>query len=302
MLKFDSSWRYDSPGAVPMGVVRAFSEFISKLVPPHNSHPTLEHFKQYFARAAGADYHPSSSQSWAQTDLDEHMERAAANAPLFIEAFYSACDDLPDDYPVPDVARINRVLAEHRAGYEIRPPRLIATENHVPVAVPERTPSLDEQARALLTDCVNKADQFLHQSEGRLAVSEFLFLLESLSTIFRDDATVTGGYFNEIVKDMKKGCRGKPQEEILNWMLRLHDHLSSPTKGGVRHGIDLKDGIAIQLHEARLYCNLLRSYITFLIEQHESASRAGAARSLSGPVPGAPRRDGGSAPPWGTRK
>jgi len=41
----------------------------------------------------------------------------------------------------------------------------------------------------------------------------------------------------------------------------------------VRHGIDLKAGIAVQLHEARPYCNLLRSYITFLIEQHEITTR-----------------------------
>lgn len=27
--------------------------------------------------------------------------------------------------------------------------------------------------------------------------------------------------------------------------------------------------IAIQTHEARLYCNLIRSYITFMIEEHE---------------------------------
>lgn len=151
-----------------MGVVRAFSEFISKIAPPNDRHSFLEHFKQYFARAAGADYHPSSSQSWAQTDLDQHMERAAANAPLFIEAFYSACADLhPDEYPVPDVARINRVLAEHRAGYEIRPPRLIATVDYAPIAVPERTPTFDEQARAMIDDCLNKAEQFLREGEGR---------------------------------------------------------------------------------------------------------------------------------------
>jgi hypothetical protein len=69
VLKFDPEWQYDSPGAVPIGVVRAFSEFISKLVPPHNCHPTLEHFKQYFARA---DYQRSTNASWAQTDLDGH--------------------------------------------------------------------------------------------------------------------------------------------------------------------------------------------------------------------------------------
>lgn len=49
----------------------------------------------------------------------------------------------------------------------------------------------------------------------------------------------------------------------------LHGYLSSPTGGGVRHGTDLKEGIAIQPHEARLYCNLARSYLSFLLEEHD---------------------------------
>jgi hypothetical protein len=61
---------------------------------------------------------------------------------------------------------------------------------------------------------------------------------------------------------------------ILNWMTTLHGYLSSPTGGGVRHGVDLKSGIAIQAHEARLYCNLIRSYITYMIEEHERRTRA----------------------------
>lgn len=274
-LQFDSRWWYDSPGPVPRGVVNAFLELISRIAPPNDNHSTLEHFKQHFARAAGVGYQQSSGVNWARTDLNNYMEQAKANAPLFIDAFYSACEALgPTDYRVPDVAHINRVLAENRAGYEIRPPHLIATADHIPVAVPEQTPSFDEQARAIIDDCLNKADQFLSQGEARLAVSEILFLLETVSTAFRDDRTIQGKYFNLIVKDMKKHGHGTAQAQILDWMMKLHGYLSSPTGGGVRHGIDLKDGIAVQLHEARLYCNLLRSYIVFLIEQHELTSRA----------------------------
>jgi hypothetical protein len=60
----------------------------------------------------------SSSASWAESDLDSYMSDAAANAPLFIEAFYDACETLHHtrpDYAVPDVALINRVLANHNA-------------------------------------------------------------------------------------------------------------------------------------------------------------------------------------------
>lgn len=36
------------------------------------------------------------------------------------------------------------------------------------------------------------------------------------------------------------------------------------TGGGVRHGVDLREGVALQINEARLYCNLIRSYILSL--------------------------------------
>jgi len=44
--------------------------------------------------------------------------------PLFIEAFYDACESLQRahaDYAVPDVAMINRVLSTQNAGYQIHP-------------------------------------------------------------------------------------------------------------------------------------------------------------------------------------
>lgn len=59
------------------------------------------------------------------------MEKAGRNAPLFIEAFYDAANSLPDQFPafssiaIPDAARINRILFEREAGYEIAPARLV---------------------------------------------------------------------------------------------------------------------------------------------------------------------------------
>ena len=48
-------------------------------------------------------------------------------------------------------------------------------------------------------------------------------------------------------------------------MMNLRGFLSSPTGGGIRHGLDLTDGKSIQINEARLHCNLNRSYVTYLI-------------------------------------
>ena len=64
----------------------------------------------------------SSSASWAETDLHSDMQDAAKNAPLFIEAFYEACESLRlgnTQLGLPDLPRINRVLHENQAGYEI---------------------------------------------------------------------------------------------------------------------------------------------------------------------------------------
>ena len=86
------------------------------------------------------------------------------------------------------------------------------------------------------------------------------------------NGTIEGKYFNKIVGELRADPNAGHRKPILEWVMALHGFLSSPTGGGVRHGVDLKDGVAIQLNEARLYCNLIRSYITYLIEEHECLS------------------------------
>ena len=51
--------------------------------------------------------------------------------------------------------------------------------------------------------------------------------------------------------------------------MSLHGYLSSPTGGGVRHGVDLNEVRELGISEARLYCNLIRSYLTFLMDEHD---------------------------------
>jgi hypothetical protein len=205
------------------------------------------------------------------------MGEAASNAPLFINAFYTACERLQQQTPemaLPDAARINRVLADAGAGYQIDPPNLIATRVHIPISVPEQAPSLDIQAQALIDQALKASERALSDGNGRQAVQEVLWLLETISTAFRSpqvlDGSIQGSYFNKIIGELRQRGRGH-QEQILQWMMTLHGYLSSPTGGGVRHGVDVREGIA--LDEARLYCNLIRSYLTFLIAEHDRLSR-----------------------------
>ena len=154
MLNFDGRWRFELPAAVPMVVRHKFSEFVGRIASQGERWNILEHFKYYFAAAAGLTSHRSSSPSWADSDLDSYMERASDNGPLFIEAFYDACAALREEQPqlgIPDVEMMNRVLRESDAGYEIKPPNLIfLTGPSEPIAVAERSASLDEQAQELI--------------------------------------------------------------------------------------------------------------------------------------------------------
>ena len=284
MLQLEKSWRFTSPGPVPREVVNAFYEFIERIAQQGESKRIVESFKAAFSGGGGGW---SSSLSWAWSDLNETMSRAAENAPLFIEAFWDTCSELEaDGLVVPDTALINRVLGEHGAGFELQPPRLIPVCEFAPVAVPQPTPSLAAQANTLIMGSLDAADRLLAEGQGRRAVQELLWLLETISTAFRglsaSDSSVQGKYFNKIVNEMRAQGKGTAQEHILTWMMTLHGFLSSPTGGGVRHGTDLQAGIAIQPHEARLYCNLIRSYLTYLIQEHErQAGRSGSLVTLA---------------------
>jgi hypothetical protein len=64
-------------------------------------------------------------------------------------------------------------------------------------------------------------------------------------------------------------------EQVLKWITGLHGYLSSPTGGGIRHGADLKAGVVVDEAEAKLYCNLVRSYVGYLLAEHAKMSRRG---------------------------
>jgi hypothetical protein len=275
MLNFNGSWRFDSPGEVPQQVITVFSDLIGRVASQGPRQSILEHFKSYFAGAGGSTSSWSSSESWAESDLYAYMRHSAENAPLFIEAFYDGCESLRathPEYAIPDVNRINRVLAESDVGYYIQPLNFLSRNPQMPVVVPERMPSLTEQAIQLIHKSLSDSEQLLAQGMNRQAVQEILWLLETVSTAFQGldvgAGTVQGKYFNKIADDLRKHQKGKTLEQVLAWMTSLHGYLSSPTGGGVRHGVDLKAGIALHADEARLFCNLIRSYIRYLVAEH----------------------------------
>jgi hypothetical protein len=96
MLQFEASWRFTSPSPVPQGAVDAFHTFIERIGSQGDGWRIAERFKSFFGAAS-----QSSSESWAWSDLLDSMNGAAANAPLFIEAFYDGLHSMREGYTTP---------------------------------------------------------------------------------------------------------------------------------------------------------------------------------------------------------
>jgi len=287
MLRFNNAWRFTTPGSIPQEVVNEFYRLTGKIATQGPRQSILEHFKSYFAGAAGSTSSWSSSESWADSDLQTYMNEAAGNSPLFIEAFYDACEGLSrahPEYALPDLAMINRILAECNAGYQIHPPDLIAQNPASVIEVAAKPLSLDQQAQELIQQSLKQSEQLLAEGRDRQAVQEILWLLETVSTAFQGLSTaggsIQGKYFNKIAEDLRRHHKGKILDQVLTWVAALHGYLSSPTGGGVRHGTDLKAAIVIQPNEARLFCNLIRSYISYLMAEHSRLSESDHERSF----------------------
>lgn len=275
MLQFDGAFRYQSPGEMPRQVVWAVSsEIVTRIASQADAQTIYEAFKARFASAAGRQYNRSSSASWAASDLEDYMSDAASNAALFVDALHSALEDIRHQHPnigLPDWAYVNAILAP--SGYAIDPPNLIVGASRTAIPVPHKIPSLGEQANARIQQSLEESDRLLGNGKHRLAVQEILWLLETVSTAFQgaqhDDGTVTGKYFNKIVGDLKRLNKGRVLGEVTGWMEKLHGYLSSPSGGAVRHGAVLTDTYEISEGEAELFCNLTRSYITYLLHEHK---------------------------------
>lgn len=266
--------RRSSSEVLPPKVVSEFDNLIGRIAAQGERRDLLEYFKGYFCGAIGAAHYWSSNESWAYTDLLKYMEEAARNPTLFIEAFYDACEALRAEakYEVPSVDLMNEILREHKVHLEIRPPRLVRLESVARVPTPEPPPTLAEGATAIVRGSIQRAEELLGENRPREAIQEMLWILESITTTFRGvnlpTGSVQGRYFNEIARELRTASRGTTLERTIEWSTQLHGYLSSPTGGGVRHGLDLNSGTAVSLGEGRLFCNLILSYVTYLMAEH----------------------------------
>lgn len=287
MLKFDARWRFVPPkdggyknAEIPSEALSEFLTTIERVAAHGNRWDVFEGFKIAYSAACGESYMQSSSESWAESDMESIVRQTAENAPIFLDAFYTACENLrAADLFTPDAAMINAICEKHKIGYVLRPPQLLLREElgATTVAVPGHAPTLAEKAHEQLQESLQRSETLLSEGRYREAVQETLWVLESLSTTFRgvsgEKGTVKGKYFNEIVRDLAVISKGSTLERVLDWIKVVHGYLSSPTGGGVRHGLDLNEGVPIDSAEARLFCNLIRSYVSYLIAKHVQLKR-----------------------------
>jgi hypothetical protein len=163
------------------------------------------------------------------TRARSYMMDAATNAPLFLEAFWEACQSLAaQGRDVPEVDHVNRTLSEHRVPFRIDPPMIVAADGSQPVGVPAQFESLDQTAQQLVHESFATAERLLSEGPPRLAVQEVLWLLETVSTAFRGvtvgDEEIVAKYFNKIAVALKKQSKGTVLEQALEWMTTMHGY------------------------------------------------------------------------------
>jgi hypothetical protein len=234
-----------------------------------------------FSEAMGLPVYRSSSMYFAAGDARTAMERAAENAPVFISAFYGTCKQIKKQFGTkmaPSVPVMNRLLDMHRLGYVIAPPNL-ALREQVEV-VPVRSSTVLQQAQVRFRDAIERSRQLLEEDKGDEAVTQIWWLLESIVLSFSgcnmNGQEIGGTYFNEVSKSLKRGAGDAAvMGAVARWLEALQSYLSGPGEAGIRHGRHLHmEGL--KRHEAELFCNLTRSYISYLLSEYEilTASRS----------------------------
>lgn len=287
MLRFDPRWIFRPPaddelhhGRVPEETVNECLALIRRVIQPDYRQGTWEAFKRGFYPVSGRTYSRSSDLGFAEYDCQMAMTEAAANTPVWIDTFYTCWKELEAANRIPDVGiedLFNQVLSQTGVGYVIGPPNLIAVGQVsvlAPVAVPAAIGTVE---RERIEDSLRRAAEHMDRGDFRTAVMESLWLLDSAIMVYQGlqlpTGRVAGAYFTPIVGNLRRLNAGASLAHIMGWMNTMYGYLSSPGGGQVRHGMDLSAELTLTANEARLYCNLIRAYIEYLLAEHDRLAR-----------------------------
>jgi serine/threonine protein kinase len=121
-LEYPDEWRFDGIGfEVAESTVGEFFSLACDIASQsENEYHVLQVFKSAYGNPG-----PSSSTSWAQSDLHSSMNARRDNAARFVEAFWMAVERLKEEgIPVPSPKKINNILRKTRTPLEVDPPEL----------------------------------------------------------------------------------------------------------------------------------------------------------------------------------
>jgi hypothetical protein len=289
MLQFDPRWIFQPPaddelhhGSLPGETVQECLTLIRRVIPEDYRQGTWETFKRGFYPKSGRTYSRSSDSRWAEYDCEAAMFDAASNAPVWIGTFYSSWKELEGTNRIPIVGiedLLNGILVQTGVGYVVEPPNLRAVGQIATLALVELPAAIGTVERQRVEDSLQLATEHMDRGDFRNAVMESLWLLDSAIMVYQGlvlpTGRVAGAYFTPIVGSLRRLNVGASLAHIMGWMNTMYGYLSSPGGGQVRHGMDLSAELALTANEARLYCNLIRAYIEYLLAEHERLTRGG---------------------------
>ncbi|QJQ95144.1 MULTISPECIES: hypothetical protein [Halomonadaceae] len=152
----------------------------------------IEKYKGFLAIASGDQYANSSSLSWAESNLENHAEKAASDAPGFIAAFCDACEALENwGVAVPGHQYVNNILEKHSVPFRVIDSQLAATDEHIspPDPVIETAESTVSRALADAKALVGYSDASSAIDRAHTALHGYLIKLCGNASIpVEDDA------------------------------------------------------------------------------------------------------------------
>lgn len=199
---------------LPDDAVQGFLVYARRINSPSGRKDVLEKFKRVFCRVSGEPYYSSSSEGWAESDLCSAADKAAENAPGFIQAFVEGCEALQNGGAVvPDHSIINHLLVQHHVPFRIENGELVASSNFV--APPEEP----EDAESLASKAFSEAAGLVKKGQAPSAIDRI--------------HTALHAYLRETCNNVNVAIGNDPTTAQLFKFLREHHPAFQPT--GPRH-------------------------------------------------------------------
>lgn len=190
---FDDGWQYAS---LTSNAFKDFERMIAAIRrKSENTWEVLEVFKSAFG-----DSGSSSSESWAESDLNRSMTSSMSNPALFVVSFCTALKNLSDSgYEVPGYDRVNAILHKHAIPLVIQKDRLSLHSRDSEIADVDESEVSTEMQACRFT--FNEKDDLIGQG--------------GFGTVYKATRTTSMGSFTHAVKVFSPSAFQKDYDRCL---------------------------------------------------------------------------------------